>query len=65
MILCMCNDISEQEWVKILADHGHDVASAQKACGAGECCGSCLPHLNTSAPILVSLPSIGPPTEIR
>lgn len=45
MILCLCGNINEQEWATALSNHDHDVQAAQHACGAGQCCGTCVPTL--------------------
>jgi bacterioferritin-associated ferredoxin len=49
MILCLCGNVNEQEWAHALRDSGHDFYRAQQACGAGQCCGVCLPSLQASA----------------
>jgi bacterioferritin-associated ferredoxin len=49
MILCICNNISEQRWRQELEAQAHDVAAASQACGAGQCCGCCQDTLTAVA----------------
>lgn len=41
----MCNNVNERQWAQALEAHGQDMRAAQRACGAGECCGTCVPEL--------------------
>jgi bacterioferritin-associated ferredoxin len=51
MVLCLCNNVNELEWAAALDQHAHDFVAAQRSCGAGECCGSCLDSLRERVPL--------------
>jgi len=49
MIVCVCSNINERQWREALTQHADDAQAAAQACGAGQCCGSCVPTLDDLA----------------